>query len=586
MEKIVNEEKDQQEKNDLYLSFNGFIENSSLSNLKKILKLNKRKVKKYFKFELNEENVYRFLNISDFIKEKLLKEKKEEDEKLKWESDLLHSSELFGMLNIKKSEFDKWRKDGRIKISKYQIFEKWGRVLETTLHHPEDIKYITQELIKSWREDDIKKTKNKMSIASLNSQRKRELTLNINKTIKKLGKDGILIKENTISKIFNIPYVINDIKYLSDLSVIFNYRVNVKKINELIKLEEEIRSYIKNIEIKKIQDSLQSKLDQSLDVIFKEESKGYKEFSLEEKMLIIEQLNNYLSGGQDVSQITVKSLTRLINVSINRINQIKQKKIVMETLKLKNYEEGFPIAREMGRHFNIYLGPTNSGKTYDAIEALKKANSGIYLAPLRLLAMEIYDKLNKDGIPCNLHTGEEFINVPGAKHTASTIEMLNFKNIVDVAVIDEVQMLEDRDRGWAWTAALIGVSAKSVYCVGSKDIGLKLKNILNYLNESYIVSELERKCPLNVYHRTVDISDIEQGDVIIAFSRKNVLHYADKLEKAGHSTSVIYGALSPEVRREQAERFLNGKTKCMVATDAIGMGLNIPAKRIIFSEFK
>src|SRR5687767_3553745 len=90
-----------------------------------------------------------------------------------------------------------------------------------------------------------------------------------------------------------------------------------------------------------------------------------------------------------------------------------------------DYCHQFALARSLQRHHHFYLGPTNSGKTYQALQALEKAVSGVYLAPLRLLAMEIRDRLMAAGVPCNLITGEERVIIPGAQHTASTIEMLN-----------------------------------------------------------------------------------------------------------------------------------------------------------------
>ena len=107
----------------------------------------------------------------------------------------------------------------------------------------------------------------------------------------------------------------------------------------------------------------------------------------------------------------------------------------------------YPAARSRKRRFILHIGPTNSGKTYEAIEALKKADSGIYLGPLRLLAYEQYTRLNRDGIPCNLVTGEEEAFIPFAQHRASTVEMLPLDEEYDCAVIDEAQMVGDSSRG-------------------------------------------------------------------------------------------------------------------------------------------
>ena len=115
----------------------------------------------------------------------------------------------------------------------------------------------------------------------------------------------------------------------------------------------------------------------------------------------------------------------------------------------------YPLARSLNRKLEFYVGPTNSGKTYNAMQKLKEANSGLYLAPLRLLALEGYEDLKASNIRASLITGEEQILHEEAAHVCSTIEMIDFDLDVDVAVIDEVQMLDDSDRGWAWVNAII-----------------------------------------------------------------------------------------------------------------------------------
>lgn len=114
----------------------------------------------------------------------------------------------------------------------------------------------------------------------------------------------------------------------------------------------------------------------------------------------------------------------------------------------------------MNRKLKFFVGPTNSGKTYNAMKELKEANSGLYLAPLRLLALEGHEELKEAGIENSLITGEEQQINEDAAHVCSTIEMLDFNLDVDVAIIDEVQMLDDIDRGWAWVNAIIGCPAK------------------------------------------------------------------------------------------------------------------------------
>jgi ATP-dependent RNA helicase SUPV3L1/SUV3 len=263
-----------------------------------------------------------------------------------------------------------------------------------------------------------------------------------------------------------------------------------------------------------------------------------------------------------------------------------------DQLALENFPATFSLARQLGRRFHFKVGPTNSGKTHDALMALQQAESGLYLAPLRLLAMEIRDRLLEAGVPCNLVTGEERVIVPGARHTASTVEMLNPHQAVEVAVIDEIQMLQDPDRGHAWTAAIVGVPAKEIYLCGSNAVTSACIRLLDALNEPYSITHLERKTPLVLeelalcgerYNRWQLKGKLKKGDAVIAFSRKDVLTLSARIRQWGFGVATIYGALSPEVRRTEARRFNSGEADILVATDAIGMGLNLPIRRVIFS---
>lgn len=258
-----------------------------------------------------------------------------------------------------------------------------------------------------------------------------------------------------------------------------------------------------------------------------------------------------------------------------------------------DYCRSFSKARHLARYHHFYLGPTNSGKTYHALNALMHASSGIYLAPLRLLAMEIRDKLMAAGIPCNLITGEERSLVPGAQHTASTIEMMNPNLVVEVAVIDEIQMLLDPDRGSAWTAALVGAPARQVFICGSNAVTNACIKVVEHLNERYSITQLERMTPLVIeantlcgkrYSKPKLKQQLRTGDAVIAFSRKDVLTLSARFRQWGYRVATIYGALAPEVRRTESERFNSGVADILVATDAIGMGLNLPIRRVIFAN--
>jgi len=242
----------------------------------------------------------------------------------------------------------------------------------------------------------------------------------------------------------------------------------------------------------------------------------------------------------------------------------------------------YPVARSLKRKLYFYVGPTNSGKTYKAIEELKKADCGTYLAPLRLLALENYENLKASNVPVSLVTGEEEKFDEDAGHICSTIEMIDFNLDVDISVIDEVQMLADPDRGWAWVNAIVGSPARKLIMTGSVNALDAVKKIAIYLGEDLEIIKFKRINPLEVMSKAVSLRDIQSGTALIAFSRAEVLKIKFKLSKY-HKVSVLYGNLSPEVRQDEARRFREGETDILVATDAIAMGLNLPIKYILFT---
>jgi hypothetical protein len=114
---------------------------------------------------------------------------------------------------------------------------------------------------------------------------------------------------------------------------------------------------------------------------------------------------------------------------------------------MRDPQKWFPSARALGpRQLIMHVGPTNSGKTHHALERLKEAPSGVYLAPLRLLAWEIAERLREGSVPCDLLTGQERELDEGARHISCTVELSSETKAVDVVVIDEVQMIGDRER--------------------------------------------------------------------------------------------------------------------------------------------
>jgi ATP-dependent RNA helicase SUPV3L1/SUV3 len=252
-------------------------------------------------------------------------------------------------------------------------------------------------------------------------------------------------------------------------------------------------------------------------------------------------------------------------------------------LAFQGYPDTFPKARRAERRVHLYVGPPNSGKTHAAFERLAQALDGAYLAPLRLLALEGRDRLVARGVPCSLLTGEENVPAADARVVSSTIEMVATNTPVDVAVIDEAQMLFDASRGWAWTQAIVAVPASELIIICSAFAVPAIENLLGLCGERCTVRHFERKQHVELLPRAVPLAALKTGDAVVAFSRRDVLMLRDAIAADGHRVSVIYGALPPEVRRREAERFAGGHSDILVATDAIGMGLNLPIRRVLFS---
>lgn len=249
----------------------------------------------------------------------------------------------------------------------------------------------------------------------------------------------------------------------------------------------------------------------------------------------------------------------------------------------ERYEDLYPLARTMKRHFILHIGPTNSGKTYEAMQAFRNSSKGVYLGPLRLMAYEVHEESNRLHCPCHMHTGEEDIIVEGAMHMACTIEMADFTELYDVCVIDEAQMLEDESRGGAWTAAILGIRAKHIHVCAAKNAKDIILRLIQLCDDTYEIIEHNRMVPL-VEDKTIFSfpKSVKKNDALIVFSKKDVLYVAAELQKLNWNVSVIYGALPYETRKEEVDKFRTGKTDIVVATDAIGMGMNLPVERIVF----
>lgn len=253
--------------------------------------------------------------------------------------------------------------------------------------------------------------------------------------------------------------------------------------------------------------------------------------------------------------------------------------VIKETIKNKLHKKWF---KTNDSQYVIHVGQTNSGKTYNAVKELKQSKSGLYLCPLRLLAWEIYEDFINDGLDCNLITGEEKIINPYAKITASTIEMCDYSKNYDVVIIDECFMLSDKERGRSWLKAICEINANKVFLIVNEESLKLVEKILADLNRNYEIKEHNRLVPLEISPSTQSLKKIPPRSILITFSRIDVLIYKKLLETKGTKVSVLYGNLPPEVKKEQIQRFITGKSDIMISTDVIGMGLNLPCDNVIF----
>ena len=277
-------------------------------------------------------------------------------------------------------------------------------------------------------------------------------------------------------------------------------------------------------------------------------------------------------------------IARTLEEKRNALDEQRQVTEIREIFQQYSPEAYVERARRMKRSFVLHVGPTNSGKTYDAIEDLKNNTPGTYLGPLRLLALEMFDKINAAGIPCSMLTGEESIPVENAEIVSSTIELCDCKTHFKTAVIDEAQLIADPGRGASWLRAICLVDAEVVHICMAPEALKYIEELIRSFQDQYSVVHHERLAPLRYGGVCTGYRDLRPDDALICFSRKSVLSTAALLEKNGFRASVIYGALPPEARRNEVRKYTSGETNIVVATDAIGLGISLPIKRIVFAE--
>src|ERR687892_425679 len=245
----------------------------------------------------------------------------------------------------------------------------------------------------------------------------------------------------------------------------------------------------------------------------------------------------------------------------------------------RRIEISLPAREREPERVVAHLGPTNSGKTYAALEELVQAGAGVYAGPLRMLAQEAHRRLGeKVGFEnVGLITGEERVN-ENAPILATTVEMAPQRG--SLLVLDEIQWADDEERGSAWTRLLLAGEFREILLLGALDA-------LPLVERAFPQAELkvfERKLPLEfVGDRT--IRSLANGTVIVAFSRKAVLALAGEVNRLHPGrVAVLYGAMPLASRREEIERFVTGNADVCVATDVLGHGVNLPCETLLFAE--
>ena len=228
------------------------------------------------------------------------------------------------------------------------------------------------------------------------------------------------------------------------------------------------------------------------------------------------------------------------------------------------------------------LGPTNTGKTHDAIEKMLEFDSGIFGLPLRLLAKEVYEKCVKKIGPNKvaLITGEEKIIPNSASFFICTVESMPKDKAVDFVAIDEIQMCADKERGHIFTDRLLNARGKELTIFLGSQI---MKNIIRDLVENVEFVKKERFSKLS-YGGYKKISRLDRKVAIIAFSIEEVYAIAELVRRQKGGAAVIMGSLSPKTRNSQVGLYQSGAVDYLVATDAIGMGLNMDIEEIYFSN--
>ncbi len=242
-----------------------------------------------------------------------------------------------------------------------------------------------------------------------------------------------------------------------------------------------------------------------------------------------------------------------------------------------------PVASASGR-LTAVLGPTNTGKTYLAIERMLGHESGMIGFPLRLLARENYERIVavKGVKQVALITGEEKISPPGARYFVCTVESMPVERPVSFLAVDEVQMAADPERGHFFTDRLLHARGMNETMLLGADT---IRPVLNRLLPDIDVVARPRFSKLS-YVGAKKATRLPRRSAVVGFSAGEVYEIAELIRRQRGGTAIVMGAMSPRTRNAQVDMFQSGEVDYLVATDAIGMGLNMDVNHVWFASLR
>ena len=230
------------------------------------------------------------------------------------------------------------------------------------------------------------------------------------------------------------------------------------------------------------------------------------------------------------------------------------------------------------------LGPTNTGKTHLAVERMLGHASGMIGLPLRLLAREIYDRIVKrrGAAAVALVTGEEKIVPPRAVYFVCTVEAMPMERSVEFLAVDEIQLVADPARGHVFTQRLLHARGRfETMFLGAGTMAPLIRGLIPDVE----IVQRERLSTLS-YAGSKKLTRLPSRSAIVAFSTEQVYAIAELIRRQRGGAAVVMGSLSPRTRNAQVELFQSGEVDFLVATDAIGMGLNMEVDHVAFAGLR